>query len=226
MTSALCNYLEYWFVEKYLPVYSTGNMAVQKGGFTGLYRMKRNGTIKRKSAARCRAVLLGFFLLAGGRGYGGELFVGAGYGEQVGLVGFDQDNTVVDVLYDFYEINRQDFRLSLGAGVSRLWNDFDDETVMIGSLLPTLRFFFGESTRFKPYAFVSTGFSYMTEPGLGHQLLGGYFAFNDFFGVASYVGRERVWSASICWRHISNAGLFEPNAGIDLPLCLLVGRRF
>jgi len=178
------------------------------------------------SRVRRLAVFLVLFFGAGGRGYGGELIVGAGYGEQVGLVGFEQDNAVVDVLYDFYEIDRKDVRLSLGVGVSQLWNDYDDETVLIGSVLPTLRYFFGESKRFRPYAFVTTGFSYMTEPGLGHQLLGGYFAFNDFFGVGSYLGGERLWSASICWRHISNAGLFKPNAGIDVPVCLLVGRRF
>ncbi len=178
------------------------------------------------STARHLVLALAFFVWAGGRSDGGELLVGAGYGEQVGLDSFDQNNAVVDVLYDFYEIDRYHFRLSLGAGVSWLWNDFDDQEVYIGSLFPTLRYFFGESEQFKPYAFVTTGFSYINEPGLGHQLLGGYFAFNDFFGVGTYMGAERTWSMNLCWRHISNAGIFKPNQGIDIPLCVLVGRRF
>jgi len=201
-------------------------MAIRKDWLTGFHRTKRNGMNNRRNAARRLAYLLVFFIGAGGQGYGGELLVGGGYGEQVGRTDFDQHNAVVDVIYEFYEIDKNDFRLSLGVGVSQLWNDFDDETVLIGSMLPTLRFFFGESTRFKPYAFVTTGFSYMTEPGLGHQLLGGYFAFNDFFGVGSYIGPERKWSAGICWRHISNADLFQPNDGIDVPFYMLVGRRF
>lgn len=175
----------------------------------------------------CRC-LCGMLLLANlsWATHGGELKAGIGYGEQVGLTGYSQDNAVVDVLYDFYFINGESWRFSLGTGVSWLWNDFDRNEVWIGSVLPSLRFYFPESAFFKPYAFVTTGFSYLTEPKLGHQILGGYFAFNDFFGVGTYLGHDKRWSVEWCWRHISNAGFFEPNQGIDVPLCILVGRRF
>jgi len=67
---------------------------------------------------------------------------------------------------------------------------------LIGSVNPTLRYYLYEAEHFKPYVFVTTGFSYLTEKQLGDQLLGGYFAFNDFFGAGTYVGRERRWSVS------------------------------
>lgn len=155
---------------------------------------------------------------------GGELQVGMGYGEQVGLTDAPQNNAVFDILYDVYAFDQACWRLSFGVGLSWLWDDFDNEEVLIGCIYPSLRYYMGESELFKPYLFVTTGFSYLTEPALGQQLLGGYFAFNDFFGAGAYVGRERLWSVGFCWRHISNAGLFDPNNGIDVPFCILVGR--
>lgn len=153
----------------------------------------------------------------------GELMVGFGYGGQIHAP--PQNNAVIDLLYDFCSYNRGNWQLSGGVGISWLWDDFDHDEVLVGSVYPSLRYYLGETERFKYYAFITTGFSYMTEPGLGQQVLGGNFAFNDSVGVGTYVGRERLWSVAFCWRHLSNAGLYTPNEGIDIPFCLLVGRR-
>lgn len=157
---------------------------------------------------------------------GDELLIGTGYGKQSGNPLVSQNNAVIDVIYDFYGTRWKEWGLSLGAGASWLWNDQDKHEVFITSLVPTLRWYFQESDSLRPYLFASTGFAYMTEPRLGGQVLGGYFAFNDFFGLGTYCGHELKWNVSVCWRHISNAGLFDPNDGIDIPLCVMVGRTF
>ncbi len=175
---------------------------------------------------RCGIGMLVCLCMICGRVYGDELLVGGGYGEQVGRNGIGQDNAVVDILYDFSDVDWRNWRVTLGLGASWLWNDFDEHEVFIGSLVPTFRYFLAESESMDFYVFVSTGFSYMTEPSLGQQLLGGYFAFNDFFGLGAYMGPEQDWSVNVCWRHISNAGLFDPNEGIDIPFYLMVGHRF
>ena len=173
-----------------------------------------------------RMVSLCLCLGVGASVFGGELQVVTGYGDQIGFHTFPQKNAVVDVLYDCYQFHYDSWQLSAGVGVSWLWDDFDHQEVLVGCIYPSLRYYLGESERFKPYVFATTGFAYLTEPGLGQQFLGGYFAFNDFFGVATYVGRERLWSVGCCYRHISNAGIFQPNEGIDIPFCVLVGRGF
>lgn len=156
---------------------------------------------------------------------GDELRVGMGFGQQVGTP-VSQDNAVIDVLYDFRDFNWKALQLSLGVGVSWLWNDFGSDDVLIGSIIPTFRVYLHDGERFKPYVFASPAPSYLTETKLGRQILGGYFAFSGYYGAGAYIGCNKLWSVSWCWRHISNAGIFDPNAGIDVPFCLIVGRRF
>ncbi len=154
-----------------------------------------------------------------------ELHVVAGSGDQVGEPVMQQRNAVVDVLLDCYCINYCNLQLSAGVGVTWLWDSYDHQEALLASIYPSIRLYLFESSCFKPYLFATTGFAYMTERGLGWQQLGGNFTFNDFFGIATYVGREKLWSVGCCWRHISNGDLYMPNDGIDIPLCLMVGRR-
>lgn len=179
--------------------------------------------VKGRSRAVCGVWLISLLASAA---WAGELHVGGGFGEQVGNLGPSQHNSVVDVSYDFYDLQWESWQVTLGAGISAFWNDYDDKSVLIFSVLPSLRYYFAESELFKPYVFATGGPSYLTEKKLGRQLLGGYVAFNDFIGVGTYVGRERVWSAGWCWRHISNADLYKPNEGFDVPFCFFIGRRF
>lgn len=169
-----------------------------------------------------RKVMMGVLLL-GVSAYGKELRTGIGYGQQVGS-NLHQNNAVVDVVYDFYEEDWKSLQLALGGGVSWLWNDFDDEDVLMFSVLPSFRYCFYEGTNFKPYLFAGAGPSYMTEPQLGHQSLGGYFAFNGFYGLGMYLGKDQRWNVNWFWRHISNAGIHSPNSGIDIPFCVTIGR--
>ena len=68
--------------------------------------------------------------------------------------------------------------------------------------------------------------SIMSDNSLGYQEQGFRFLFSDFFGVGAYVGRDKLWEVSWSWRHLSNAMLFPPNPGFDVPFTFSVGRVF
>lgn len=160
----------------------------------------------------------------------GQLNIGLGHGPQIGVNVDVQDNSVFDINYTFYntffgEADRWEFRL--GAGYSYLWTNVDTHSELhVASVLPTLRWYFKETARFKPYVNMTIGPSLMSDSHLGLQEQGSRFIFNDFFGVGTYFGKEKDWEFSWSWRHLSNALLFAPNPGIDVPFTLSLGRIF
>jgi lipid A 3-O-deacylase len=157
---------------------------------------------------------------------GGELLMSAGYGEQVGSQS-GQDNAVVDLIYNFYTKDFGKLEFSLGAGGSFLWTDKDNkEHVFLVTILPLIRYYFGNSEKYRPFVFLGAGPSYMSNNDLGEQESDGRFTFNDFVGAGLRFGEDQQWTASICYRHISNASIYDQNDGIDVPTCLLVSRKF
>ena len=161
---------------------------------------------------------------------GDQLNIGLGHGPQVGPNVDYQENSVVDVNYTFYnsffgKTDRWEFRV--GAGYSYLWTNVEENShVNVISIPLTLRWYFKESTYFKPYLNATAGPSLMSSKSLGYQEQGSRFIFNDYFGVGTYVGKEKVWELSWSWRHLSNALLFPPNPGFDVPFTFSVGRVF
>jgi hypothetical protein len=157
---------------------------------------------------------------------GRELYVGAGYGEQIGLDGENQNNGIADIVYDFDHLDVNGFRFSIGAGFSWLWSDFDSQDVYLFCIVPRARYHLIKNGGFRPFVFATVAPSYLSETTLGDQHLGGHFTFNNSFGIGVRMGDEKAWSLSWCWRHISNAGLFKPNNGIDVPNCITLSREF
>jgi hypothetical protein len=159
-----------------------------------------------------------------------QVNVGLGHGPQVGPSYDVQSNSIFDINYTFYKVNfgkskRWEFRG--GAGYSYLWTNVDvNSEVHVLSVFPTLRWYFKETTYFKPYLNATAGPSIMSDNSLGYQEQGSRFLFNDFFGVGAYVGRDKLWEISWSWRHLSNALLFPPNPGFDVPFTFSVGRVF
>ena len=176
---------------------------------------------------RCKSWLCLFLwvLFLGHTSQGGELLLGMGYGEQLGER-TSQDNGVVDLSYDFYAKKEARLQFTLGAGISWLWTDFQNDNLYMLSILPSVRCYLGESRYFKPYLFLTIGPSFLSEDRLGMQRQGGHFTFNDSLGVGTYVGSERLWSVRWCWRHISNGSTQSRNEGIDVVFHLTLGRKF
>jgi hypothetical protein len=158
--------------------------------------------------------------------YGGELMLGAGYGEQVGN-NASQKNGVLDIFYNFYTKDFGNLEFSLGAGGSYVWTEGrEDDHLLIATLLPSIRYHFNTKTAFHPFIFLGAGPSIMSDEDLGYQESGGRFTFNDFVGIGMRFGAEQQWTMQYCYRHISNAGVYTPNDGFDIPFCFMVGHRF
>ena len=84
----------------------------------------------------------------------------------------------------------------------------------LGLGLPVLTYYFDTGTRFTPYIEGGLGLLYTDLRGYS---LGGHFSFMENIGVgASYFLTQNIaFNASWRFRHISNAGLYDDNAGLE-----------
>ncbi len=67
--------------------------------------------------------------------------------------------------------------------------------------------------------------TWISETRLGERKQGNHFVFQSQVGVGFRFGEQNRWSANLGYRHYSNAGLDEPNEGMDATLLLTLGRR-
>ncbi|MFA5677404.1 MAG: acyloxyacyl hydrolase [Pseudomonas sp.] len=97
------------------------------------------------------------------------------------------------------------------AGVTR-WSSLDATSL---TLTPMFRLSFGASDGgVTPFVEAGIGASYFTETDLGDQDLGGKFQFEDRIGAGLRfnTGSE----VGVRYYHYSNAGIKQPNDGIDM----------
>jgi hypothetical protein len=156
--------------------------------------------------------------------------IGAGYGPQWTRNTIQQNNALIDVCLFLKEVDIPrlgNSALLLGLGYTYLWTDADvnrDNHVI--SFLPAYRYYFSGSKKFQIFIHLAAGPSFMSSKQLGEQEQGSSFIFNDFIGVGVRWGRHREWELMCAWRHLSNADLFKPNNGFDVPLSLSLGYVF
>jgi lipid A 3-O-deacylase len=90
----------------------------------------------------------------------------------------------------------------------------------LGGLLPVLTYYFDLGYNVYPYFEGGLGMLYTDLRGYN---LGGHFSFTETFGTGvTYFLNERL-ALSVGWRfrHISNAGLYEDNAGLNSNIFLV-----
>jgi len=159
-----------------------------------------------------------------------RIAVGAGHGPQWIENASQQHNSVIDVNFFFKEypipiLGRSS--LLIGVGYSYLWTNEDinrDNHVI--SLIPAYRYYFEISEKIKMFIHLAAGPSLMSSCNLGYQEQGSKFVFNDYFGFGMRFGQNNEWELSLVWRHLSNAGLYQPNDGFDVPITFMLGRVF
>ena len=160
-----------------------------------------------------------------------RIAVGAGHGPQwVVNKNFEQHNSVIDVNFFFkeYPIPRLGrSSLLLGVGYSYLWTNEDiNRDNQVISLIPAYRYYFEISEKIKMFIHLALGPSVMSSYDLGYEEQGSKFVFNDYFGLGVRFGQKNEWEFSFVWRHLSNAGLVQPNDGYDVPFTFMLGRVF
>ncbi|MEJ2657594.1 MAG: acyloxyacyl hydrolase [Desulfobacterales bacterium] len=159
-----------------------------------------------------------------------RIAVGVGHGPQWIESPIQQRNSVIDVNFFFKEypipiLGRSS--LLLGVGYSYLWTDASinrDNHVI--SLIPAYRYYFEISEKIKMFVHLAAGPSVMSSYNLGYQEQGSKFIFNDYAGFGVRFGQHNEWELSFVWRHLSNADLYKPNNGVDVPFTFSLGRGF
>jgi lipid A 3-O-deacylase len=155
---------------------------------------------------------------------------GAGHGPQWAGNTIKQRNSVIDVNFFFKKYHLPWLGRSiilLGMGYSSVWTDADiHQDSQVVSLIPAYRYYFDISDKIQMFIHIAAGPSIMSSRDLGYQRQGSKFIFNDSFGLGIRFGQSKKWELSLVWRHLSNADLFKPNDGFDVPITLILGRVF
>ncbi|MCJ7558360.1 MAG: acyloxyacyl hydrolase [Gammaproteobacteria bacterium] len=114
--------------------------------------------------------------------------------------------------------------LLVGVGYSYLGTDtVDNSQVSIWSLFPQLNLYAPERSGVLPFFFVrALGPSYLNSRKYGEREQAKNFAFQAQVGVGLIFGEEKDWSLSVSYKHFSNANLFNPNDGFDIPVVISI----
>ena len=159
-----------------------------------------------------------------------RLVVGAGHGPQWSNNNVQQNNSVIDLNLFFAEFPIRRLgrsTLLVGVGYSYLWTDEEINTDNhVFSLLPAYRYTFSEFKGIQWFIHLASGPSIMSSKNLGQQEQGSKFIFNNYIGFGARFGKNDEWELSYTWRHLSNANLFKPNNGYDVPFYFSLGRVF
>jgi hypothetical protein len=155
------------------------------------------------------------------------LSVNVGYGPQPSAE-VSQRNYTVGLDYEFYRYKRSEKQwLSLGVGYSYLGTDYEhNRSLHAVSLYPQLTLLAEPYGEWQPWFFVrALAPTYLSEKSLGTRTQAKHFAFQAQVGVGLN-HQPSNWMFALSYKHFSNANLYKPNDGIDIPLVLNLGKRF
>jgi opacity protein-like surface antigen len=108
-----------------------------------------------------------------------------------------------------FEISAEPF-----ASVIHSTRPHTDGSMELGLGLPVLTYYFDTGTRFAPFIEGGLGLLYTDLRGYS---LGGHFSFMENIGAGAsfFLNKNLAFTASWRYRHLSNANLYEDNAGLD-----------
>jgi len=161
-----------------------------------------------------------------------DILVSVGAGPQPGA---DQRNRTAGFDYSFYRFERSS-RQHIEVGVSYTslrTNAPGSDDIVTVSVYPQVTFYPAKTSRItrrspawaEPFFFVrALGPSYISDNRLGSRQQAEHFAFQAQVGVGMVVNSRAI--VAVSWKHFSNAGIYDDNDGIDVPLVVNVGVRF
>ncbi|WP_411992560.1 acyloxyacyl hydrolase [Agarivorans sp. DSG3-1] len=155
------------------------------------------------------------------------LSVNVGYGPQPSA-DVNQRNYTVGLDYEFYRYKRSAKQwLSLGVGYSYVGTDYEhNRSLHAVSVYPQLTLLAEPYGEFQPWFFVrALAPTYLSEKSLGTRNQAKHFAFQAQVG-AGVNHLPTNWMFALSYKHFSNANLYQPNDGIDIPLVINLGKRF
>jgi Lipid A 3-O-deacylase (PagL)/OmpA-like transmembrane domain len=122
---------------------------------------------------------------------------------------------------------RRTFSLDWGGGAS-IWKASGEGAIFVtASLYPVFRFTAIRTSPFDLYFNYSiAGPTFISRTIIDGEETGRRFTFQDFMGLGSFIGRKRSTNVEIRISHFSNGNLFPRNAGVTVPITVIVGRSF
>jgi hypothetical protein len=100
------------------------------------------------------------------------------------------------------------------------WNNISDERTNSGifdiGFTPTFRIEKNEPSNFNPYIEGAVGLHALSHASVSeHRQFGSSFAFGNHIGFGARFGPRNAYDLSYRFQHLSNAGLWPPNQGIN-----------
>lgn len=93
-------------------------------------------------------------------------------------------------------------------------------------IVPMFRFYSPKPSVLTPYLEVGIGLAGLSKDEIGHRELGAHWGFQDIAGAGFMFGREHQLDFSVRYLHYSNAGLYNPNEGVDVKGLFTLAYRF
>jgi len=122
---------------------------------------------------------------------------------------------------------RRTFSLDWGGGTSILKAGKDEQIVATASLYPVFRFTAIRTESIDLYFNYSlAGPTFISRTIIDGEETGRRFTFQDFMGLGVFIGHRKRMNAEIRISHYSNGNLFPRNAGVTVPITVIVGRSF
>ena len=76
--------------------------------------------------------------------------------------------------------------------------------------------FAGLNNNMLSYLEAGIGMSYLSEETIGGRDLSSHFQFEDRVGIGAKIGKQKTHDLNLRYMHYSNAGIKQPNEGIDI----------
>lgn len=93
---------------------------------------------------------------------------------------------------------------------------YKDESIKGIAYSPVFVYEFHGSNNMFPYLEAGIGASYLSDKIIGARDLSSHFQFEDRVGIGVKVGKQKTHDFNFRYMHYSNAGIKQPNQGIDI----------
>lgn len=147
--------------------------------------------------------------------------------EFVGGYGEDTDNLRFALQWHIGQYAVMDQRYVVDLSLAANYGAFDGPEREIGidnalrdvGLTPVFRFWRNKPhSGFRPYVEAGIGVHYLTQKNVGPKDFSTHFQFGDHIGIGAEFGKSMRYRVAYQFQHLSNAGIDDPNPGINFHL--------
>jgi lipid A 3-O-deacylase len=98
--------------------------------------------------------------------------------------------------------------------------EHEDESITGVAYSPVFTYGVAGLDNMFPYLEAGIGISYLSEKTIDGRDLSSQFQFEDRIGIGTRIGKQRAHDLSLRYMHYSNAGIKQPNEGIEIFILL------